>query len=418
MSDKELLTPEAREQISAVGPVDLVVGVAARDGAGAALEAAQAGLTERFPGLRAVVIHAHAGGDGQPAPTGDGSAPVLDLPCRATPSSGGTGTGPWPRMTAVRMVFEASQRMRVRGCAVLDAEVLSLTPDWVGRLLAPVLDRDFDLVAPYYVRHPFNGAVSTGILYPLTRALSGRRLRYPHGGEFACSARLVERLLGSELWHPRTGPGGIDPWLIANTAPAGFRSCQSVLGPRTLAAGDATIDLTAILAEVLAPVFAEMQRSTAVWQKVRGSTPLELIGDDPAEAIEPVSVDIKRLLDAFRLGQQNLRDVWGLVLPPSTLVELKKLARMPDPDFRLPDQMWARIIYDFSLAYYLRSMSREHLMGALAPLYLGWFGSIAAEMGDADPGRLEARLERLCLLFESEKPYLISRWRWPDRFNP
>jgi len=27
-------------------------------------------------------------------------------------------------------------------------------------------------------------------------------------------------------------------------------------------------------------------------------------------------------------------------------------------------------------------------------------------------------LERLCTAFENGKPYLLSRWRWPDRFNP
>jgi hypothetical protein len=31
---------------------------------------------------------------------------------------------------------------------------------------------------------------------------------------------------------------------------------------------------------------------------------------------------------------------------------------------------------------------------------------------------VEARVERLCQAFEVSKPYLISRWRWPDRFNP
>ena len=417
MAEKFVLTSEAEAQISALGSVDLAVGVAAAerlDGPRPAIETARAGLREHFPGVRAVVLHAHPGGKDAEFPGADGDPPVLDLPCRVAGSGGGT----WPRTAALRLVFEASHRLRARACGVLDAEVASLTPGWVGRLLAPALDRDFDLVAPYYTRHPFSGAVTSGILYPLTRALSGRRLRYPLGAEFACSARLIERLLGSDLWHPRTGPTSIDPWLIANAAGSGFGSCQAVLGPRTLAAGDAATDLTAILTAVLSVVFSEMERSSAAWQKIRGSAPIELIGGDLAGPVDPVSVDLKRLLDAFRLGQQNLRDVWGMVLPPSTQVELKKLARMPDPDFRLPDRLWARIVYDFSLAYHSRSMSREHLMGALAPLYLCWFGSIAAEMGDADPIRLEDRLEQLCLQFEAEKPYLISRWRWPDRFNP
>jgi hypothetical protein len=31
---------------------------------------------------------------------------------------------------------------------------------------------------------------------------------------------------------------------------------------------------------------------------------------------------------------------------------------------------------------------------------------------------VEQRIEALCLAYEAEKGYLISRWRWPDRFNP
>jgi hypothetical protein len=39
-------------------------------------------------------------------------------------------------------------------------------------------------------------------------------------------------------------------------------------------------------------------------------------------------------------------------------------------------------------------------------------------VGEADPAAVQTRLERLCLSYETEKPYLIARWRWPDRFNP
>jgi len=30
----------------------------------------------------------------------------------------------------------------------------------------------------------------------------------------------------------------------------------------------------------------------------------------------------------------------------------------------------------------------------------------------------EARLEHLAVAYEMAKPYFLSRWRWPDRFNP
>ena len=79
---------------------------------------------------------------------------------------------------------------------------------------------------------------------------------------------------------------------------------------------------------------------------------------------------------------------------------------------------WVRIIYDFALAYRLRTISRTHLLGALTPLYLGWVASYAQEVGSASPAEAEQRVEKLARAYEDGKPYLLSRWRWPDRFNP
>lgn len=414
MPEPNLLAPEAEAQIGALGSADLVVAVASGDGTedpGPALANVRTGLRQRFPGLRAALLHVHAGGKPVASSAPGEEVPVLDLPL-------GAGSEPSPREAALRVVFHAGQRLKARGSAVVGAEVSSLTPGWIGQLLGPVVDQGTDLVAPYYLRHPYSGAVTSGILYPLIRALYGRRIRYPLGIEFACSARLLERQLGSDWGRGRPGPLGLELRLLASAVAGGLKICQAVLGPRTVVSGDASASPSAALMAVLSQAFAEMERSTAMWQKIRGSTPVELIGIDDPSGIEPVLVDRKRLLDAFRLGQQNLTDVWGPVLPPGTLVELKRMARLPDADFRMADRVWARILYDFSLAYRTRIMSRDHLMGALAPLYLGWFGSLHAEMGDSDTVRLEARLEQLCQQFEAEKPYLISRWRWPDRFNP
>jgi hypothetical protein len=132
----------------------------------------------------------------------------------------------------------------------------------------------------------------------------------------------------------------------------------------------------------------------------------------------PVSVPVKRGIDSFRLGQRNLDEIWKLVLPPRTLLELKKLTVLPDSSFRMPDELWASIVYDFLLAYHQRTLNRDHMLSAFAPLFAGWLSSFVSELQDAPLAESEGRLDQMCLRFESEKPYLISRWRWPDRFSP
>jgi hypothetical protein len=129
-------------------------------------------------------------------------------------------------------------------------------------------------------------------------------------------------------------------------------------------------------------------------------------------------MDVNSMIESFHLGAQNLQDVWGLALPPTTLLELRKLSRLPADRFRVPDELWARIVYDFALGHRLRAISSEHLLRSITPLYLGWIASFALEVKTAGEAQREAVLERLCKAYEANKAYLVSRWRWPDRFNP
>ena len=133
---------------------------------------------------------------------------------------------------------------------------------------------------------------------------------------------------------------------------------------------------------------------------------------------ETGNVDIGRMVDSFRLGNRELQEIWGLVLPPAALFELGKMSRLAPDQFRMPDDLWARIIFDFALAHRLQTINRDHLLRSMAPLYLAWVASYARELEAAGASTVEQRIERLALAYEASKPYFISRWRWPDRFNP
>ena len=146
---------------------------------------------------------------------------------------------------------------------------------------------------------------------------------------------------------------------------------------------------------------------------------MPFLGNDVAKDVpHSDSIDVRPLIESFQLGVRNLQEVWGLVLPPITLLELKRLTRLPAESFHIPDEMWVRIVYDFALAYRLRTISRTHILGAFTPLYLGWVASYATEVSAQTAEDAEVRLGQLARAYEAGKPYLLSRWRWPDRFNP
>ena len=53
----------------------------------------------------------------------------------------------------------------------------------------------------------------------------------------------------------------------------------------------------------------------------------------------------------------------------------------PAASFRLDDELWASIVYDFALGYRLRVLARD-IPASLVPLYLGWLASFIVEVRD------------------------------------
>jgi len=176
--------------------------------------------------------------------------------------------------------------------------------------------------------------------------------------------------------------------------------------------------MSSLVAQVLGPIFLEMERCAACWQRTRGSMSVPAFGDRFSLPQETATLDLNRMVETFQLGVRDLQEIWSLVLPPATLLELRKLSRMTPDRVYMPDELWTRIVYDFALAHRLRTINRDHLLKSMTPLYMAWVVSYAREMEIAGAGTVEQRIERLALAYEAAKPYFISRWRWPDRFNP
>jgi hypothetical protein len=103
--------------------------------------------------------------------------------------------------------------------------------------------------------------------------------------------------------------------------------------------------------------------------------------------------------------------VWERILAPENLAEVLDLSDAGTEDFRLPDRLWARVVYDFLLGYRFRVVYRTHLVQSLAPLYLGRAASVVLETRGRPPLAVAEAVERLGRQFELEKAYLVERWQ-------
>jgi glucosylglycerate synthase len=319
---------------------------------------------------------------------------------------------------ACQSLFAVSERLGARGCCLAASKMESASPKWICQLVQPLLDADFHLVVPRYAPRHLQGLLNSSICYPLMRSLYGKRTHDPLGPDVGVSRQLAQKILGS---GGNSKPGLIRTHPLASLVPMAvvnnLQVCEAQVGARVYPPTD-WANLSSRIIQVLSPIFLDMERSVAYWQKTRGSIAVPARGERLSVDREAESLDINRMVETFQLGVRDLQEIWSLVLPPATLLELRKLSRVTAEQIRMTGGLWARIVYDFALAHRLRTINRDHLLRSMTPLYLAWVVSYARELGSAGAANIEQRIERLALTYEAEKPYLVSRWRWPDRFNP
>ena len=131
--------------------------------------------------------------------------------------------------------------------------------------------------------------------------------------------------------------------------------------------------------------------------------------------VEPVNVNVERMIASFQQGLTDLAPIWEQVLGRETVAELLPLQAASFAEFRIPDDLWVRVIYEAALAYRARLMPREHLLKALTPLYLGRTATFVLETQGLTTAEAEGRIEQLCLAYEARKSCLVERWNQEPR---
>jgi glycosyltransferase involved in cell wall biosynthesis len=413
-----VLAPAVEARLLELSTVDLLVGIPSFNNArtiGHVVSAAAAGLRKYFPHQRVVIVNSDGGSaDGTPEVaaaadlTNPGAilvrhqlAPVQKI---VTPYHGLPGKG-----SAIRTICAVADRLSARACAVVDADLRSITPEWIELLLGPVLHEGFDFVAPLYLRHKYDGTITNSIVYPLTRALYGREVRQPIGGDFGFSGRLAAHYLSKPVWETDVARFGIDIWMTTTALAEGFRVCQAFLGAKIHDAKDPGLDLAGMLVQVVSSVFDLMGTYHARWREVRNVEQVPLFGFPHGVGLEPVRVNVENMHAIFRQASRDLAEVWQHILSPRTLAQVTELGASADAA-SFADALWVEVVFDFALAYQRRALPREQLLRSLVPLYLGRTAAFVQGTADSGADEVEAHIRALADEFVARKPSLLERW--------
>jgi len=424
------MNPEAQSAAAAVAEpdvdhVDIIVGIPSYNNARTiahVVRAAHAGLAKYFPNASSMIVNSDGGSKDNTREAVLSSRvedmhllllshPVTPVQRLSVPYDGVPGKG-----SAFRLIFEMAQKLGAKACAVVDSDLRSITPEWIDLLVRPVLNFEYDFVAPYYYRHKYDGTITNSIIYPLTRALYGKRVRQPIGGDFGMSAALIARYLEKkDDWETDVARFGIDIWMTTLAITEGFRICQSFLGAKLHDAKDPGLDLSAMLEQVVGSVLMLMKKYEALWQHQTGSSDVDLFGFRFDVGLDPIEVNVERMVGMFQKACQELREVWDLALSTETRAALMRLgARAEGTPFHMEDDLWVRVVYDFAAAYNRGAVDRSHLLRSITPLYLARVASFVLDTRTLSSSQVEEKIEQLCRCYEELKPYLIGRWSHPD----
>jgi len=419
LAEESYLTDDFLRQLINVGEVDILVGLPTHNNAktiGSIVHTIQSGILRGFPRERAVIINADGGSrDGTPElVTGvsiDDVRPASNPYALRTLHSISTRYAPSPSSGgALRTILAAAELLRAKACVVRSPESANIESEWLSKLLRPIHRDGFDLVTPIYRRHKFEGLLITNLLYPMVRALYGVRIREAYMPEFGFSGRLGSQFLGQNVWNDGADGAGVELRFTLAAITGGYRICQSFLGEKDHIERRGA-DLVPALRQTAGALFSVLEADFPVWSNVAGSQPVPTTGADQKVLLEPVRVNRKRLREMFSTGVAELDSVFQSILSPSTLAELRRIARLGEAEFRYPAELWVRTVYEFAASYRKSVISRDHIIQALAPLFRGRVLTFVIENRNASADDVESNIEGLCLEFERLKPYLLQMWK-------
>lgn len=420
LADDILLGDDFLRQLMSVGEVDLLVAIPTYNNASTVAQTIQIiedSYQQNFIRDRVVILNVDGGSSDQTSET------ILNMNGRKGGAHRGItslrtvhrvttqyGRAPSQGM-ALRTVLAAADLLRAKSCAIVSPATTNLDPSWIANLLRPAYRQDFAFVAPVYARSRFQGLLARNLLYPMSRAVFGLRIRELYADEWGFSERLATQCLGQNIWNHEAIRARPEAWMAVSAICSGMKCCQSFLGPKAPPPPGSGPDIVEAIRQTVGNLFWCFETFQEHWLDRTGSEAVPTFGPEHDLTPEDKPSSQDKTFDLFRTGVKGLDSVLSSILTPETHEQLREIAGHEPEKFHFSSGLWVRTLYEFAAAYHRTVIARDHILQALVPLYRGHLYSFLLEHGESSSDEIEADSETLCLEFERQKPYLIERWK-------
>ena len=301
-------------------------------------------------------------------------------------------------------LFKFAKSVDAEVTIVVDADLKSITKEWVKYLGMPIVD-GYDYVIPLYSRHQFDGTITNHICYPVMFGLLSTDIRQPIGGEFAFSPKLMKYWL-KQSWTESTRQYGIDIFMSLNAVLGGFKICQAGLGAKVHKAS--APKLCIMFDQVIETLLAILVQNKNNWM-IRNNgdifTP-DTFGLDILAEPQELDIDILDLKEKGRVSFNKYQADIKELLEPYAFSRINEMFEMEV--FDLTILLWTRVFYNLLYRYDVSKNGEEKkkIINSLKPLYFARSISFNYHTWKYNVKYSEMEIRRSALGFASQKYYL------------
>ncbi len=386
-------------------------------------QVASEGLQKYFPDRKGVIINAdNASPDGTEEVflgTETGVPKIYITTPQNTPGKG------WNFANA----FRKSYLLGARAIVCVDADLISITPEWIKYMAEPILDGciddgciddgniddgciddgciddgGVDYLTPLYSRHKYDGTITNNICYPLIYGVFGRDIRQPIGGDFALSARLAQHLV-SVPWHRTTHQYGIDIFMTMNALLGDYRIAQVGLGAKIHK--PSAPKLGEMFIQVVSTALMTVAASFKKWKSIDSIQETPIFGLKELDPAQDLDVDREAIrgnsVRDFHQSLQPLREY----LSPAIIGRLEKTFAQSDGP-RIDTDFWVDILFDV-IGAFPTCDDPLRLVESMRGLYFGRVFSFMNETWDLTSAQCEEPIRQQGIRVFERRNELIAR---------
>jgi hypothetical protein len=301
--------------------------------------------------------------------------------------------------------FAKSQDATLKAALTVDADLRSITPEWVKYLGEPIL-KGYDFTLPLYTRHQFDGTITNHICYPLFYGLLGEDLRQPIGGELGFSPALMNYWLEQE-WNRQAKQYGVDVFMTLHAIFGKFKICEAGLGAKIHKAS--APKLGPMFTQVITTLFDLLLSRESSWigVPVLKPKPKKHYGLKELGKPQELIIDMRELKDKLRKEYYPREKLLKRILSDYAS---SSLIKMFDHDiYNIDILMWTQLVYQLLFSYRNgSSKTRKDIVEAFKPLYFTRSVTFDYMTWRYSSKYVEEAILEQAKAFAAQKPYYLG----------